>query len=90
MLGVIYIIVYYSIIAMKQIISFTLSEEAITVLDNTSKALGKNRSEFLDWVLLKGFCWPPRVKAKLDEINRLQQTVALDQKEEMQKEGKYQ
>jgi hypothetical protein len=62
----------------KEIISFTLSKEAITLLDNASKALGKNRSEFLDWVILKGFCWPPEIKAKLDEINKLQSNLNLD------------
>lgn len=74
----------------KPIISFTLSEEAIKVLDNTSKALGKNRSEFLEWVIMKGFCWPPEVKAKLDQINKLQGMInpsiaSLDIKGEKEK-----
>lgn len=60
----------------RKIISFSLSDEAITKLDNTSKALGKNRSDFLDWVILKGFCWPSNIRAKLDEINKLQEGVA--------------
>jgi len=54
----------------KQIISFTLSDEAIAILDNTSKAIGKNRSEFLE-IVLKSF-YTPEMQTKVKQINDLQ------------------
>lgn len=52
----------------KKIVSFALSEEAINKVDNTSKALGMSRSEYIDLMIKKGFHFSKEVQ----EISKLQ------------------
>ena len=52
----------------KKVISFALSNEAITKLDSDSKALGMSRSEYVDLMMKKGFHFSQEVT----EITRLQ------------------
>ena len=59
----------------KQIISFSMSEEAIGILDKTAKALGKSRSKFMEWVILEGFKWSPEIQEKINQINKLQEKI---------------
>lgn len=59
----------------KQIISFSLSESAIGILDKTSKALGKSRSEFVEWIITEGFKFTPAIEAKIEAISQLQEKI---------------
>jgi predicted DNA-binding protein len=59
----------------KKIASFSLSEEAIEILEKTAKALGKNRSEFLEWVITEGFKFTPEIKEKIEAISKLQAKI---------------
>ena len=59
----------------KQIISFSLSKEAISILDKTSKALGKSRSEFIEWVVTEGFKFTPAIEEKIEAISKLQAKI---------------
>jgi hypothetical protein len=54
----------------KQIVSFSLTEDAIAILDNTSKAIGKSRSDFLE-LILRTFN-TPEMQTKVKQINNLQ------------------
>jgi predicted DNA-binding protein len=52
----------------KKVVSFALSEEAISRMDSTSKALGMSRSEYIDLMIKKGFHFSKEV----EEISKLQ------------------
>jgi hypothetical protein len=56
----------------KKIISFTLSEQSIEKVDKTSKALGMNRSELIEFLIAKGFTFSKEVDAALTNISQLQ------------------
>jgi metal-responsive CopG/Arc/MetJ family transcriptional regulator len=56
----------------KKIISFTLSEQSIEKVDKTSKALGMNRSELIEFLLAKGFTFSKEVDETLTNISQLQ------------------
>lgn len=56
----------------KKIVSFALSDESVSKIDKTSKALGMSRSELIEFLISKGFQFPDDVKTDLDEISRLQ------------------
>lgn len=72
--GKIYIIIlsYESIMSLKKVISFTISEENIEKIDKTSKALGMNRSELMELIVEKGFTFSDEVENKLNNITKLQ------------------
>jgi len=55
----------------KKIVSFALSEEAISKMGRTSKALGMSRSEYIDLLVKKGFHFSNEVK----EISKLQEKI---------------
>jgi hypothetical protein len=57
----------------KKIISFTLSEQSIEKVDKTSKALGMNRSELIEFMLDKGFNFSEEVTSTLSNISKLQE-----------------
>ncbi len=57
----------------KKIVSFTLSEQSIDKVDKTSKALGMNRSELIEFMLEKGFTFSKEVEATLSDISKLQE-----------------
>lgn len=56
----------------KKIVSFALSDESVSKINKTSKALGMSRSELIEFLVSKGFQFPDDVKTDLDEISRLQ------------------
>jgi len=66
----------------KKIISFTLSEQSIEKVDKTSKALGMNRSELIEFMLEKGFSFSEETQTTLSNISKLQDEA----KEQIQKE----
>jgi hypothetical protein len=68
----------------KKIISFTLSEQSIEKVDKTSKALGMNRSELIEFMLDKGFNFSEEVTATLSDISKMQQEA----KKKIEKGGK--
>jgi hypothetical protein len=57
----------------KKIMSFTLSEKSIEKIDRTSKALGMNRSEYIEFMVEKGFTFPKEVESTLTDISKLQE-----------------
>jgi hypothetical protein len=57
----------------KKIISFTLSEQSIEKVDKTSKALGMNRSELIEFMLDKGFNFSEEVTSTLSDISKMQE-----------------
>ena len=59
----------------KQIISFSLSDSAIGIIDKTSKALGKSRSEFVEWIITEGFKFTPAIEEKIEAISKLQEKI---------------
>jgi hypothetical protein len=56
----------------KKIVSFALSDESVSKIDKTSKALGMSRSELIEFLVSKGFQFPDDVETDLNEISRLQ------------------
>ncbi|MFH2110652.1 MAG: ribbon-helix-helix protein, CopG family [Candidatus Bathyarchaeota archaeon] len=59
----------------KKVVSIALSEESITKLEETSKALGKNRSELIDYMIQKGWNFSDEVNEALDSIKKLQNKI---------------
>jgi len=59
----------------KKIVSIALSEESITKLKETSKALGKNRSELIDYMIQKGWNFSDEVNEALNSIKKLQNKI---------------
>jgi metal-responsive CopG/Arc/MetJ family transcriptional regulator len=58
---------------LKRTISFTLSEDAIEKVDKTSRALGMNRSELIEFMVQKGFTFSKEVESTLKDISKLQE-----------------
>ena len=67
--------------SLKKVISLTLSEENISKIDKTSKALGMNRSELIELIMEKGFTFTQEVETTLGDISKLQEEA----KEKIQK-----
>lgn len=57
----------------KKIVSMALSEKSIKKIDKTSKALGMNRSELMEFLIEKGFQFPKEVESNIEEISRMQE-----------------
>lgn len=57
----------------KKIVSFALSKGSVEKIDKTSKALGMNRSELIEFLISKGFQFPKEVVSNLNEISKLQE-----------------
>jgi hypothetical protein len=55
----------------KKIVSLALSEEAVSKMDSTSRALGMSRSEYIDLMIKKGFHFSDEVQ----EISKLQEKI---------------
>ena len=55
----------------KKVISLSLGEETINEIDKYARALGMNRSEFLDWYILKMTIRKDIVKQIRDAQNKL-------------------
>lgn len=45
----------------KKIVSFALSEDSISKVDDASRALGLSKSEYIDLMIKKGFHFPEEV-----------------------------
>ena len=56
----------------KKVISFALSEESVSKIDKTSKALGMSRSELIEFLVSKGFRFSNDVATSVDEISKMQ------------------
>lgn len=59
----------------KQIISFSLSSQSIETLDSVSKALGKNRSQLIEWLLET---MGESIKEKAAKINLMQENLKAE------------
>lgn len=59
----------------KKIISFTLSNKSIEKVDKTSKALGMNRSELIEFLVDKGFTFSKDLETTLSDIQKLQDSA---------------
>ncbi len=59
----------------KKVVSFTLSENVTEKIDQTSKALGMSRSEYVEKMLSKGFHFNDEIKESVDKIKELQEKV---------------
>ena len=57
----------------KKIVSLALSNESVKKIDKASKALGMSRSEFIEFLINKGFQFPEEVMSSISEISRLQE-----------------
>jgi hypothetical protein len=57
----------------KKIISFTMSENTISKVDKTSKALGMSRSEYVEKMLEKGFHFTDDIQSTVLKITKLQE-----------------
>jgi hypothetical protein len=57
----------------KKIVSFALTQKSVEEIEKTSKALGMNRSELIEFLAQKGFHFSDAVKDKLNEITALQE-----------------
>jgi hypothetical protein len=55
----------------KRIVSLSLSEEAISKMEDTSKALGMSRSEYIDLMIKKGF----HFNEEIQKISKLQEKI---------------
>lgn len=69
---------------LKKVISLALSEKTVEEIDKTSKALGMNRSELIEFLIEKGFDFPRDVKISLSKISKLQKEA----KEKVMKRGR--
>lgn len=61
---------------MKQVISFTLEKDTITILDKISSAFGKNRSEFMESLVVQFYT--PEIAKKIEEILKMQNKIAME------------
>jgi len=56
----------------KKVVSFSLSENTLKKLDETSRALGMSRSELLEFMLRKGWHFSEQMVETVNEIANLQ------------------
>jgi metal-responsive CopG/Arc/MetJ family transcriptional regulator len=59
----------------KRIVSISLSNEVVESLDQTTKALGMSRSEYIETMIKKGFHFSDDVQKAVTEISKLQEKV---------------
>lgn len=59
----------------KRIVSIALSNEVVESLDQTTKALGMSRSEYIEMMIKKGFHFSDEVQKKVTKISQLQEQV---------------
>ena len=62
---------------MKKIISIAISEELADSLNQTSKALGMSRSEYIEMMIKKGFHFSDEITDDISEITSLQNKAKL-------------
>lgn len=59
----------------KRIVSIALSNEVADSLDQTSKALGMSRSEYVETMIKKGFHFTDDVQKNVTKITKLQEQI---------------
>jgi len=59
----------------KRIVSIALSNEVVESLDQTTKALGMSRSEYIEMMIKKGFHFSDEVQSSVSKISKLQKQV---------------
>lgn len=59
----------------KKVVSFSLSETTIKTIEKISKALGMNRSEFIEYLLSGDFFVSNDVKKVINDVSKLQKEV---------------
>jgi metal-responsive CopG/Arc/MetJ family transcriptional regulator len=59
----------------KRIVSIALSNEVVESLDQTTKALGMSRSEYIEMMIKKGFHFSDEVQNSVSKISKLQKQV---------------
>lgn len=59
----------------KRIVSIALSNEVVESLDQTTKALGMSRSEYIEMMIKKGFHFSDEVQNTVTKISQLQEQV---------------
>jgi len=59
----------------KRIVSIALSNEVVESLDQTTKALGMSRSEYIEMMIRKGFHFSDEVQSSVSKISKLQKQV---------------
>ena len=59
----------------KRIVSIALSNEVVESLDQTTKALGMSRSEYIEMMIKKGFHFSDEVQKTVTKISQLQEQV---------------
>lgn len=68
-----YVIIVQAAVDMtKKIVSFTLSKESIEKIEKTSKILGMNKSELVEFLVSEHFPLTKDVMETLDQIEKLQ------------------
>ena len=61
----------------KKVVSVALSQESISRLESTSKALGMSRSELLEYMIQKGWNFSKELESIVDTIMDLQDKVKI-------------
>ena len=56
----------------KKIVSVALSEESYTKIEETSKALGMNRSELIEYMIKQGWHFSDELIDLVEQIKQLQ------------------
>lgn len=59
----------------KRIVSIALSNDVVESLDQTTKALGMSRSEYIEMMIKKGFHFSDEVQNTVSKISQLQEQV---------------
>lgn len=59
----------------KRVVSIALSNEVVESLDQTTKALGMSRSEYIETMIRKGFHFSDEVQKTVTKISELQEQV---------------
>lgn len=59
----------------KRIVSIALSKDVVESLDQTTKALGMSRSEYIETMIKKGFHFSDDVQKTVTKISRLQEQI---------------
>jgi len=59
----------------KRIVSISLSNDVVESLDQTTKALGMSRSEYVEMMITKGFHFSDDVQKSVTKISKLQEQI---------------
>jgi len=59
----------------KRIVSISLSNDVVESLDQTTKALGMSRSEYIETMIKKGFHFSDDIQKTMTKISKLQEQI---------------